>query len=156
MRIAALTFLIATTTSTLVSAAPVREETAERVSYTTGHAKPRVKPPVEPGWKELASETPASHGREFIGIDATTGTLTQLRLTATSGRPGIRAVKVEYKDGSRKTFEVEQILGAKRRPAFIDLHGAREIVQIIVITDRESPGSYVLEGNTADASVAAR
>jgi len=157
MRITALTFLVATTTSSLVSAAPVREETAERVSYSTSkRAQPRVKPPVEPGWVELASETPASHGKEFVGIDAGTGTLTQLRLTATSGRPGIRAVRVEYKDGSHKTFEVEKVLGAKSHPAFVDLHGAREVVQIVVTTDRTSPGSYVLEGNTADASVAAR
>jgi len=150
MRIAALTLLFVTSTASLLSAAPVREENAERVSYSGKSAKPRVQAPAEPGWIELASETPASHGREFIEVDAGAGALTQLRLTARSGRPGIRAVRVEYKDGSHKVFEVDKSLGAARGPAIVDLRGARAVIQVIVVTDRTSPGSYVLEGNVAD------
>lgn len=155
MRIAALTVLFVTGTASLLSAAPVREENAERVSYSGKHDKARVQAPTEPGWIELASETPASHGREFIEVDASAGALTQLRLTARSGRPGIQAVRVEYKDGSHRVFEVEKTLGAARGPAIVDLRGARTVIEVIVMTDRRSPGSYVLEGNIAD-SVATR
>jgi hypothetical protein len=78
-----------------------------------------------------------------------------LRLTARSGRPGIQAVRVEYKDGSHRVFEVEKTLSAARGPAIVDLRGARTVIEVIVMTDRRSPGSYVLEGNIAD-SVATR
>jgi hypothetical protein len=159
MRISALTLLFLTTAAAAVSAAPAREETTGRVSYND-----RIKPPALPhadpeptsGWIELASATPASHGREYIEVGANAGALTQLRLTAASGRPGIRAVRVEYKDGGQRTFEVEKVLGARRRAAYLDLHGARELSQVVVITDRSSPGSYILEGNAGDTGIASR
>jgi hypothetical protein len=73
----------------LVSASPVREENTERVSYNERRAN-AVKPKAEPGWIELASDTPASHGREFVVVGADAGAFTQLRLTAGSRRPGLR------------------------------------------------------------------
>jgi len=157
MRISALTLLLFVSATTTVTAAPTREETTERISYS-GHTRSPVKPddPPTDGWIELASPTPASHGREFIEVGASAGALTQLRLTATSGSPRIHAVRVEYKDGGRRTFEVGKVLGARRRPAYLDLHGARELSQIVVIADRSSPGSYVVEGNTGDTGVASR
>jgi hypothetical protein len=154
MRIPALTFVFLVGAGSLVSASPAREETTERISYNEAH-NARGKPKAEPGWIELASETPASHGREFIEVGADAGTFTQLRLTAAAGRPGIRAVRVDYQDGSRRTYEVEKVLSARRRPVYVDLRGAREVRQIVVFSDRDSPGSYILEGNTSD-SVAAR
>jgi len=139
----------------LVSASPVREESTERVSYNERRAR-AVTRPADPGWIELASPTPASHGREFVVVGADAGAFTQLRLTAASGRPGIRAVRVDYHDGSRRTFEIEKVLTARSRPIYVDLRGARELRQVIVMTDRDSSGSYRLEGNTREASVATR
>lgn len=138
-----------------VSASPVREENTERVSYNERRAS-AFKPKPQPGWIELASETPASHGREFVVVGADAGAFTQLRLTAASGRPSIRAVRVDYHDGSRRTFEIEKVLTAKSRPIYVDLRGARELRQVIVMTDRDSRGSYRLEGNTRESSVATR
>jgi hypothetical protein len=138
-----------------VSASPAREENTERVSYN-GRRTSAVKPKAEPGWIELASATPASHGREFVMVGADVGAFTQLRLTAVSGRPGIRAVRVDYLDGNRRTFEVEKVLSARSRPVYVDLRGARELRQVIVMTDRESRGSYRLEGNTREFGIAAR
>jgi hypothetical protein len=159
MRISAYSLLFLVSAATAVSAAPAREETTERISYS-GRARSPTRPDAdrEPtaGWIELASATPASHGREFVEIAADTGALTQLRLTAASGRPAIRAVRVEFADGGRRTFEVGKILGGKRRPAYLDLHGAREVREIVVITDRSSPGSYRLEGNAGDTGIAMR
>ena len=159
MRISALTLVFLTAAVTAVSAAPAREETTGRISYSDrvkSPIGPHVDPAATAGWIELASATPASHGREFIEVGASAGALTQLRLTATSGRPGIRAVRVEYKDGGHKTFEVDKVLGARRRSAYLDLHGARELSQVLVITDRSSPGSYILEGNAGDTGIALR
>ena len=158
MRISVSSLLFLATAAATVSAAPAREETMERISYS-GRARSPTKPdadPASPGWVELASATPASHGREFIEVGADAGAITQLRLTAASGRPGIRVVRVEYKDGGRRTFEVDQVLGAKRRPAYLDLRGAHELREIVVTTDRSSQGSYILEGNTGDTGAAGR
>ena len=155
MRISALTLVFLVGAGSFVSASPVREETTERVSYNERGAR-AAKPKAEPGWIELASGTPASHGREFVSVGADAGAFTQLRLSAASGRPGVRAVRVNYADGTRHTFEIEKVLSAKHRPVYIDLRGARELHQVIVITDRDSRGSYRLEGNTRETSVANR
>lgn len=156
MRIPALTFAFVVSTTSFASAAPAREENTGRISYNNRHRPPAARPPREPGWVELSSATPASHGREFIELNADVGKLTQLRLTGVSGRPGIRAVRIEYQDGNHRTFEIEKVLGAGRRPVYVDLRGAREVSQIIVMSDRDSPGEYVLEGNTAATSLATR
>jgi hypothetical protein len=153
MRIPALTFVFLVGTGSVVSASPVREETVERISYNKTQTQ-HVKPKVEPGWIELASETPAGHGREFITVGADAGTFTQLRLTAASGRPGIRAVRVDYQDGSRRTYAIEKVLSARLRPVYVDLRGPREVRQIVVFSDRDSRGSYVLEGNTSATGIA--
>jgi hypothetical protein len=168
MRSAALTLVFLTSAASAVSAAPGPDETTGRVRYKEKHDKEkRDKAPAPPrldpapadaaanGWIELASATPASHGREFILVGAAAGTFTGLRLTASSGRPGISSVRVDYADGSRRTFEIGKAL-ARRRPIYVDLRGARELRQIIVVSDRASPGSYVLEANTGEAGVASR
>jgi hypothetical protein len=157
MRILASSLLFLVTAAAAVSAAPAREETTERISYS-GRAPAPTEPDADPanvGWVELASATPASYGREFIEVGADAGALTQLRLTAASGRPRIREVRVAYKDGGRRVFEVDKVLGAKQRPAYLDLHGAHELREIVVITDRRSQGSYLLEGNAGDTGVVA-
>jgi hypothetical protein len=158
MRIRALTLVFLAGTASVVSAAPGRGETTARIGYNEKHGKQRGTPPATPpsdaGWVELASATPASHGREFIWVGAGAGTFTQLRLTAASGRPTVRSVRVDYKDGSHKTFPIAKVLGGKRRPTYLDLRGAREIRQVIVTTARTPPGSYIVEANPGD--IAAR
>jgi len=149
-----LVFLVGT--APLVSAGPGPQESTARIGYNAKHPKAPATPPSGTGWIELASATPASHGRELIWVGAGAGTFTELRLTAASGRPQILSVRVDYKDGSHKTFAIEKVLGIKRRPAYVDLHGAREIRQVIVVSDRTSPGSYVVEANTSDGGVANR
>lgn len=169
MRIPALTTLLLALTTSVVAAAPdrraappahesvapTREETTGRLSYNEAAPKPApdATDPAD-GWIELASATPASHGREFITVDA--GALTRLRLTAAAGRPGIQAVRVDYVHGGAKTFPIDRTLAAKRAPAYVELRGPREIRQIIVISDRDSRGSYVVQGLTGDSGVAMR
>jgi hypothetical protein len=128
-------------------AAPAREETSARVRYGDARAQPPAGPPPADGWIELASPTPASHGREFITVDPSTGTLAALRLTATSGRPYIYKVEVDCKDHGRQVFEVDKRLDPRRPSLSLDLHGAREIEQIVVTTERTSPGSYVVSAS---------
>jgi len=154
MRIAAITSLLLAGTVAVVAAAPVRDETTRRFSYNA-HKSADPSSDHEPGWVELASATPVKHGREFIMVGADAGPLSQLRITATSGRPAIRALRVDYLDGSRKVFVVGKVLGARGRPAYVDLRGRHEIKQIVVMADRSSSGSYVLEGNTLEAPLVA-
>jgi len=153
MRITVLTCVLLAAVASFVSAAPVREETTRRISYNEHR---RDAPAPEVGWIELASATPASHGREFVMIGADAGAFTQLRITAASGRPEIHSVRVDYQDGSHKVFRVDRVLDARRRPAYLDLRGAHELKQLTVVTLRRSSGSYVVEGNTSDTSVASR
>jgi hypothetical protein len=154
MRISALTFVVVVGAAPVVTATPTRKETTERISYSSKHAA--VRSSDEPGWVELASPTPASHGREFIEVAAGMGELTQLRIRAASGRPSIRALRVEYKDGGRRTFALDAVLGPRRKSLTVDLRGAREIEQIVVYSDRDSRGSYILEGNIGETGIASR
>lgn len=163
MRSTALTCLLISAPVSLVSAAPARDESTERISYSDRGKPPPATPdpgrpgrPGWPGWIELASATPASHGKEFIMVGAGAGTFTQLRLTAASGRPEIHSVRVDYQDGRHKVFPISRVLDAKRRPAYLDLRGPHELAQIVVTTDPRSKGSYVLEANTAEVGTAAR
>jgi hypothetical protein len=151
-----LSLVFLATAAVSVAAAPAREEASARVRYGDARAQPPVGAQPADGWIELASATPASHGREFIAVDASTGELTELRLTATSGRPYIGSVRVDFQDNSRRVFQVDKVLGPRRRSISLDLHGARAIEQIIVTTDRSSPGAYVVEASTAGDSVASR
>jgi hypothetical protein len=148
MRIPALTFVFLVAAGSLVSASPAREST-ERISYTH-KARALAQAEVEPGWIELASATPASNGREFIAVGPGAGSFTRLRITAASGRPRVRAVRVDYEDGSRKTYEIGKVLGARARPVYVDLRGSREVEQIIVFSDRASHGTYVVAGDSGD------
>ena len=170
MRIPALTTLLLALTTSVVAAAPdrttappahesvapTREETTGRLSYNDAAPKPAADAAVPDGWIELASATPASHGREFITVDAEAGALTRLRLSAAAGRPSIQAVRVDYVHGGSRTFPIAKTLVARRAPTYVDLRGAREIRQIIVISDRDSRGSYVVQGLASDAGVAMR
>jgi hypothetical protein len=156
MRISALTFVVLAGTASVVTATPARKETTERISYSGKHAVHSALAGPREGWVELASATPASHGREFIEVAEGMGELTQLRVRAASGRPSIRAVRVEYKDGSRRTFTVEAVLGPRRPSHTVDLRGGREVEQVIVYSDRDSLGSYILEGNAGETGIASR
>ena len=158
MRSAIVTYVLLATSAPMAAASPERGETTERISYNQ-NARPQQATPPDPatsrGWVELASPTPASHGREFIEVGADAGTFSQLRIAAASGRPEIHAVRIEYEDGSRRVFRVDRVVDKRRGPATLDLRGARQIKQIVVSTDRASSGSYVLEATTAQTSVAA-
>lgn len=149
MRTTAITFVVLTSAASLVSATPAREETTERISYNEHAKPPQTAAAGEPGWIELASPTPASHGREFVMVGSDAGTFTQLRVTAAAGRPEIHAVRVDYADGSHKVFHVDRVLAGKKATAYLDLRGPHELKQIVVTTDRQSTGSWSLEGNTA-------
>lgn len=152
MRILATTFLFLAGAASLVSASPAREETTARISYSETREAPRARPVIEPGWVELASPTPAKHGREFIMVGADAGAFTQLRLTAASGRPVIRSVRIHYADGRRRSYDVDKAIDAKRRPIYVDLLGPSAIRQVIVYSDKNSPGSYVVEANSGEPS----
>ena len=140
----------------LVSAAPADKESTERLSYSDPspkHPKPKRS---EDGWVELATPTPASHGEEHIPI-ADAASFSRLRIDAASGRPIVRAVRVLYKNGKTKLTRVDRILDRKRKQfAVIDLKGAHEIDQVIVITERDSRGTYSVFGEPAHAGVASR
>jgi hypothetical protein len=156
MRTALLSLVFLAGTASALSAAPGREETTARISYSTRRPRAPANPAADPGWIQLASATPASHGREFIVVDSDAGRLSYLRLTVATGRPEIWAVQVAFQDGTRRTFPVDQTLGPRRPSAYIDLRGARAIAQVIVITDRGSRGSYVLEASAGSGGVAMR
>lgn len=142
------TFLLAASAS-VVAAEPSKTETAPRVAYTDKGADA-----ARAGWIELASPTPAKHGRQFITVAEDAGPFTHLRLDAAAGRPLVKAVRVLHTDGSERVVRVDQRLDRKR-PAYVDLRGARAIEHVVVITDGRS-GSYTLHGAPQQSAVATR
>ncbi len=137
----AITTLLFAASASVVAAEPSKTETAPRVSYTDKGADANAAPN---GWIELASPTPAKHGRQYITVDEDAGPFTLLRLDAAAGRPMVKAVRVLHTDGSGRLIRVEKRLDPKR-PAYVELRGARAIEHVVVITDGRS-GSYTLHG----------
>lgn len=149
MRSLAISGLLLALGASLVSAAPAKDETGERVSYSG--ERPVTSAP-DAAWTELASPTPASHGREYITVE---GRYSLLRLDAAKGRPVVKSVRVVYSDGKERVVRVERALGGKRASAVVELTGS-QIDHVIVQTDPRSKGSYVVQGARVTSGVASR
>lgn len=135
----------------VASAAPAKDETGERVSYS-GRAKATSTATPDAEWVELASPTPASHGREYITVDGRYGLL---KIDAAKGRPRVQSVRVVYTDGKEKVVRVGQVLGGKRATAIISLTGS-QVDHVVVNTDRGSKGTYTVHGAPVTTGVASR
>jgi hypothetical protein len=144
-RTAALCFSLALLPSSLVLAEPSDRESTERVSYD-GRGQPRAAVDDD-GWFELATPTPASHGREFIVIEPDARPLARVRLTAVTGRPIVRAVRLELADGTSRTVRVDRALDAKH-PHIIELP-ARAITSLVVISEGSKRATYGVSGSSA-------
>lgn len=157
MKISAISAFLIAGSMSIASAAPADHESTERVSYSdAASSSSKDRGHSDDGWVELASATPASHGREYIVVGADAGTFTRLRIDAAAGRPTVRAVRVDYKNGKSKVMRVDTTLDHKRKPSTIlDLRGAHEIEQLVVITDRGS-GKYAVYAEGEPSAVASR
>ena len=138
MKIPAISGLLLALAASPVSAEPAKQETAERISYSD---KAKSQAPVEE-WVELATPTPAAHGREYISVD---GRYAQIRIEATKGRPIVRSVRIDYGDGSHKFVRLDRLL-KREKPATIDLKGGHDVVRIVVDSDWQSRGMYSVHG----------
>ncbi len=152
MKITFLSALFLAGTVSLVSASPADKEATGRVSYTK--AEPAQTATNEP-WIELASPTPASHGKEFIEVDDSSGPLVRLRIAAHAGRPTVRSVRIDYKDGTQRTVRLDKTID-KMKPAYVDLRGERKIDRVIVVSEGSSKALYTVEAEPARSHVAAR
>ena len=97
----------------------------------------------------------------FITVGAEAGRFARLRVDAAHGRPRVLRLRIEYVDGTHRVANLDTTLHLPRRPsAYVDLRGAREIAQVIVMTDRSSKGSYTVhaerEAAVDDDGVATR
>jgi hypothetical protein len=152
MKILAISGLLLAAFAQVVSAAPSKDETAERVSYTAD--APAKKSPTNPegNWVELASPTPARHGKEFITVD---GRYAQLRIDAAKGRPKVKSVRIVYANGKDRVVRVGRTLKGKQKTAVVDLSGA-PIEHIVVETNPRAGGSYTVTGVPVSSGVATR
>jgi hypothetical protein len=149
MKIPAISGLMLALASSAVTAAPAKEETAERVSYTREGEK-RAAAPGD--WVELASPTPASHGREFITVE---GRFSQLRIDASKGRPMVKTVRVVYANGKQRVVRVQRSLAGNRPTALVDLDGS-QVDHIVVDTDPHIKGMYTVSAAPVSTGVATR
>jgi len=150
--ITALSTLLLAGTMSLGSAAPaVDRETTARVSYTKAPARTS---PDEP-WIELASPTPASHGREFIQVDERSGPLARLRIDAHAGRPIVHTVRVVYTDGTQRLVRLDKVLD-KTRPAYVDLRTDRQVERVIVVSEGSRKMLYTVSAEPARNHIARR
>ena len=152
MKIRALSALLLAGTVSLVSAAPNDKETTERVSYTD---KARPDTPTGDGWVELASPTPASHGREYIAVAPDAGPFVRLRIEANAGRPIVRAVRIDYTDGTQRVMRIDKVIG-KQRPSYVDLRGPRRIERVVVTTEGTKKALYTVHAEPVRTDVASR
>lgn len=148
MKILAISVLMLAAAAFDVSAAPAKEETGERVSYSD--AKSASKDDAD--WVEIASPTPASHGREFVSVEAS---YNLLRIDAHKGRPIVKSVKVVYDDGKSKTIRIGRVLGGKHPTAYVALTGAA-VHHIVVNTERKSKATYTVSASRTTGAVATR
>lgn len=147
MKILLLSAALVAGAPTAVTAAPADNESTERVSYNGRDRRDAS------SWTELASPTPASHGREYIAVD---GRYTLLRVDAVAGRPSVRAVRIRYKDGTERAVRIDRVLGTRAAPsAYIELRGLKEIDHLVVITAR-SRATYAVYATASPSTVATR
>ncbi len=151
MKTPALLAVLVAGSSSLVAAAPAPRESTARVSYTDLNPPAPDDAGAQDGWIELASPTPASHGREFITVEGD-NSFTRLRIAAATGRPIVRTVRVYYKDGTSRVVRVDKVLDKRRNSvAIVDLRGAHAIDQVIVNTERDSKGTYTVHAELEKA-----
>jgi hypothetical protein len=131
MKITAISGLLLAATTTVVSAEPTKKETAERVSYTDQQAS---QTPNE-SWIELASPTPAKHGRTYVNVD---GRYVQLRIDAT--KPVVKQLRIVFADGKQRVVKAPH-----RRTFFVDVD-PKVISLIVVDSDWRSKGTYTVLG----------
>lgn len=131
------------------TAAPRDEERTGRVSYTKETKAPKS------DWVELATPTPAAHGRTFVTLDTEEVPFTILRIDAHKGHPVIKQVRVVFADGKQRIVKVGKRLD-RGRSAYVDLRGGKEIESIIVDTDHRTKGSYTIHGAPVRTAIATR
>lgn len=173
MKITAISTFLVAALAVSVSAAPKRpiapdppkpkptkvekDEPTERVVLGGDEKDARRDAPAadDDGWIELASPTPARHGRQYITVDGSAGPLTQLRIDAHDGRPLVRSVRIRYTDGKQQVVRVNKTL-ARGKSAFVDLRSGRELDHIIIETTRKPKASYTVHASTQRDAVATR
>jgi hypothetical protein len=153
MKITALSAILLAGASALVSAAPEDRETTERVSYTSKAR--RAAPASLEGWIELASPTPASHGREYITVNDQAGPLVRLRISSHRGRVIVQTVRVDFDDGKSRTFRLDKVV-TRDKPAYVDLRGPKRVERVVVATERAGRAEYTLHGEVSSGGIARR
>ena len=143
MKTIAITSLLLALAST-VSAAPAKDETAERVSYN----EDQPPAPAADDWVELASPTPAKHGRTFINVDAR---YSQIKIETHKGHPVVKQLRVVFADGKQRVVKLKH-----KRSQVIDLGSARAIQHIVVDSDWRSKGTYTVHAVKDATGVASR
>lgn len=130
------------------SAEPKQKEISGRVRLTEKPADPSAADRPA-GWIELASPTPARHGTEFVVVGEEAGDFVRLRVDAAKGRTILRKVKVFFIDGTTKTVQVDRILSTNgKKSATVELGGAKAIDRIVITTEPDTSGEYVLYGSS--------
>jgi hypothetical protein len=156
MKTSVLFALIVIGAPTQAAAQPKNEETSGRVSLSDKPAPSR--PARQPGdWVELASATPAKHGKEFVVVGKDAGTFGKLRLDAGKGTVIVLRVKVYFDDGTSRGYMIDQRLVAKRRKStVVDLKTQKPIDRIVVSTETYTNGEYAVYGASTSGVVAGR
>jgi hypothetical protein len=156
MKTSVLFALIVVGTATTAAAQTKTEETSGRVSLND-QQPPAKTAAVRPGdWVELATETPAKHGKEFIVVGKDAGAFGKLRLEAAKGKVIVLRVKVYFDDGASKVYVVDKRLDAKRQKStIVDLKTTKPIDRVVVMTETYTKGEYALYGSSSSPGVVA-
>jgi hypothetical protein len=157
MKTSVLFALIVVGAATQAAAQPKAEESGGRVSLSDKPA-PARRDVRQPGqWIELASATPAKHGKEFVVVGKDAGMFGKLRLDAGKGKVIVLRVKVMFDDGTSRVYMVDKRLDAKRQKStLVDLKTQKPIDRIVVMTETYTNGEYAVYGASSSGVVAGR
>ena len=157
MRSSALFTVIVVGAAATASAEPKQEETSGRVSLNEEADQKKDAPRSPSDWVELATPTPAKHGKEFIVVGKDAGYFSKLRVDAAKGKTIVKTVKVYFEDGAVKNVRVDRTLSAKgARSTTIDLGDAKAIERVVITTERHTKGEYSLYGSSGASVVGSR
>ncbi|MDB4959106.1 MAG: hypothetical protein JWO36_6675 [Myxococcales bacterium] len=147
MKLPALLAVLLAASASVATAEPKQQENSGRVSYNDKEDAAAQTLHRDGDVVELASPTPAKHGKEFIEVGPDAGQFSQLRVDAHDGTVIVRRVRIDYLDGKSQLVNVDKVLNKRNPSATITVaKGPRAIDSVVVMTERETTGSYSLQG----------
>jgi hypothetical protein len=130
--------------TSVATASPGPNENTGRYRY--GQPDSEHHAPRHGEWIPLATATSDDHGTEYVMVGRDAGRFSKIRIVADDGRVEVARIKVDFADGTHKTYQVNRVIGKHRDSSVdIDLRTEKEIDDVAVTTWKNN-GTYSVFG----------